>query len=446
MTRTPPNKKAERLSGDEALFKTLVDNMLDAVLIMDWDGSIVFANKASLGLVELVDRTSAEGLSVMDFIHPDYIAVAVRDLELVRAEKGGFLSEYKIRTLTGKDKWVEGLGKKVYLGERDLDLVILRDITRRIKAEELLRQSEEKFRTLAETTAAAIFMCKGEKIFYSNPGMETLTGYSGSELAGKLFYELVHPDHREFVTERLARLQESKGAPSHYEVKLISQNGDDRWIDLSASYIEIDKKPACIGTAHDITDRKKAEQIILRLAYFDTLTGLPNRLLFNDRLKVLMSRAERSHDKIAVIMLDLDKFKDINDSLGHSVGDELLKTVAQRISATLRKSDTVARMGGDEFLIAVSDVKEPTDVLLLAEKIITALSEKFISGRHEMRITSSLGLAFYPDDGREVDILVKNADIAMYAAKHSGGNGFQTYAQLPPSESELPVTINIRHK
>ncbi len=106
MTRTPPNKKAERLSGDEALFKTLVDNMLDAVLIMDWDGSIVFANKASLGLVELVDTTSAEGLSVMDFIHPDYIAVAVRDLELVRAEKGGFLSEYKIRTLTGKDKWV----------------------------------------------------------------------------------------------------------------------------------------------------------------------------------------------------------------------------------------------------------------------------------------------------------------------------------------------------
>lgn len=177
----------------------------------------------------------------------------------------------------------------------------------------------------------------------------------------------------------------------------------------------------------EIADRKKAEEAIKHMAHHDALTGLPNRRLFNERIALEIARSKRNHQKIGVILFDLDQLKDVNDSYGHSVGDLLLQAVGQRLLGLLRKSDTVARMGGDEFLLILPEMKQSQDAILTAERILNALSTPFLLEGHQINITTSIGIVFYPDDGTEVDDLIKKADFAMYKAKEKGGNSFHFY-------------------
>lgn len=425
---TAVNTPGQALEQNEHLFRAILSNILDSVLILDWDGSVLFANKAAYDLVGM-EEGAAIGLKAGDFIHPEDVYLVQKHLQLVREDRGGFLAEYRIKCPAGY-RWVEGLGRKIHIQGRPLDIVILREITERMEAQEQLLSSELKFRTLAETTPAAIFIYQGDRILYCNPGMEILTGYTHDELMNLRSWDLIHPDTRDLAREMsLARL-DGAPAPSRLELKIVTKHGEDKWVDLSSSTIELNGQLAGMGTAHDITDRKQAEEIISKLAYYDPLTGLPNRLLFNDRLTMAISRAERFQDKIAVFMLDLDKFKDVNDTLGHTVGDHLLKAVGDRLSLTLRKSDTVARMGGDEFIICVSDLKEHGNPVQVAEKIMEAFLSPFSLDPHEISIKSSVGMALYPDDGTDGEILVRNADIAMYRAKHTGGNLFKFYSEI----------------
>jgi diguanylate cyclase (GGDEF)-like protein len=184
------------------------------------------------------------------------------------------------------------------------------------------------------------------------------------------------------------------------------------------------------GIVRDIDERKKAEATILHMAYHDALTGLPNRLLFNDRLNVAMAAAQRNNKRFGVMMLDLDKFKLINDSLGHDIGDQLLQSVGDRLRGRLRKSDTVARMGGDEFMLLLPEINQREDAEVIAKKIVDSFQRVFVLGSHELKITTSIGIAVYPESGLDFDTLKKNADIAMYKAKEQGRNNFQTYNEI----------------
>jgi diguanylate cyclase (GGDEF)-like protein len=177
----------------------------------------------------------------------------------------------------------------------------------------------------------------------------------------------------------------------------------------------------------EIADRKKAEKAIKHLAHHDTLTGLPNRRLFNERISLEITRSERNHEKIGVMLFDLDQLKKVNDSFGHSVGDLLLQAVAQRLLGLLRKSDTVARMGGDEFLLILPEMHQAGDAVQTAERILSALSTPFHLEGYQINITTSIGIVIFPDDGSEVDDLIKKADIAMYKAKEKGGNIYHFY-------------------
>ncbi len=183
----------------------------------------------------------------------------------------------------------------------------------------------------------------------------------------------------------------------------------------------------CLVVLHDITERKRAEEIIKHMAYHDDLTGLPNRRLFNDRLYLALAHAQRSQQKLAVMLLDLDHFKVINDTLGHSVGDQLLQVVGERLVSLLRKGDTVARMGGDEFMLLLPEIAQVEDAAEVAARILEAFREPSVFDGHELHITSSLGIALYPDDGEDEDTLMKNADIAMYRAKGEGRDNYQRY-------------------
>jgi len=176
-----------------------------------------------------------------------------------------------------------------------------------------------------------------------------------------------------------------------------------------------------------VSEIRRAERTIMHLAYHDTLTGLPNRLLLNDRLSVAIAQAHRNRSRIALALLDLDGFKRVNDGYGHAVGDELLRRIGHRIRELLRKADTVARMGGDEFTLLLEDLRRPEDAAILARKVLEALAQPYTLAGKELYVTASVGISLYPRDGKGADELVSNADAAMYQAKDEGRNGYHFY-------------------
>jgi diguanylate cyclase (GGDEF)-like protein/PAS domain S-box-containing protein len=177
----------------------------------------------------------------------------------------------------------------------------------------------------------------------------------------------------------------------------------------------------------DITERKQTEEKIRQMAYHDSLTGLPNRKLFSDRLNIAIVQAQRNQKKVGIAMLDLDHFKDVNDTLGHTMGDLFLKATAERLHADLRKGDTIARFGGDEFVLILPDLETIEDAIQVAQKIVDSFCKPFLVDTHQLVVTTSIGIAVYPDDGTDDDILLRNADIAMYQAKQAGRARYQLY-------------------
>ncbi len=217
-------------------------------------------------------------------------------------------------------------------------------------------------------------------------------------------------------------------------------DGDRYLLSALAEYaaIAIDNARLYNAAQGELAQRKKAEEAIKKLAYHDTLTGLPNRALFNDRLGVAFARARRYRHKVAVLLLDLDRFKEVNDRLGHSVGDQLLVAVGHRLVGVLRESDTVCRMGGDEFLLLLPEVESVENAAQAAERIRQAIRKPFVLGSHTLLITTSIGIATYPDDGNDGETVVKNADIAMYHAKDTGRDNCQRYT--PATEDRATRT------
>ncbi|HEY3124221.1 MAG TPA: EAL domain-containing protein, partial [Thermoanaerobaculia bacterium] len=227
----------------------------------------------------------------------------------------------------------------------------------------------------------------------------------------------------------LARLKERKSL-TNYEQCFRRKDGSHVWVLENANLIEgQDGKPGIIeGTIIDITERKRAEEKVKHLAFHDSLTGLPNRLLFSDRLRVGMVHANRYREKLAVLFLDIDRFKVINDSLGHSIGDELLRRIAERVGGCIRQEDTIARLGGDEFTVLLPGIAKEEDAATIANKILEAVRLPFFIEHRELFITTSIGVTLYPDDGADPETLVRNADTSMYRAKEQGRDNYQLYA------------------
>ena len=220
------------------------------------------------------------------------------------------------------------------------------------------------------------------------------------------------------------------GKPSSgIEIEVMKKDGTMTVVEMSVSLI-LDAKGHEVGFRNlirDVTERKRSEETIRRLAYHDPLTGLPNRLLFTDRLNMAITRAKRNRQYLAVMMLDLDYFKEINDTLGHHMGDRLLHAVGSRLTELLRKGDTIARMGGDEFLILLPEITNVEVTTTIAQKIVESFQSFFVIDNRELHITTSIGIAIYPNASDDVENLIKHADIAMYRAKGSGRNNYQLF-------------------
>lgn len=252
------------------------------------------------------------------------------------------------------------------------------------------------------------------------------------ETLGQFIYDL---GDKQWDISKLRELLETilpqQIAFDNYEVEHDFVTIGRRTLLLNARQIEreVGKERIILLAIEDITERKKYEEKIQQMAFHDSLTGLPNRKLFSDRLGIVLAQAKRNKKKVGIVMLDLDNFKDVNDTLGHDVGDTLLKAVAERLSGTLRKSDTVARFGGDEFVLIFPDMEIIEEAIQVVQKIIDRFHKPFLIDTHQLVVTTSIGIAVYPNDGMDEEILMKNADIAMYQAKQAGRARYQLYKE-----------------
>lgn len=305
------------------------------------------------------------------------------------------------------------------------------DITERKQAEEALRESEERFRTILDNAPIGISVVSLEgRFMLVNRSLCDIVGYEKEELEKLTFQEITHPDDLDSNLASVQRLLDGSATSYRMEKRYVRKDRQVVWTQLTSSVVR-DAAGAplyLIAQIEDITDRRRSREKIHQLAYYDALTGLPNRRLLKDRLKQSLVKAKRYQRSLALMFLDLDNFKLVNDTLGHDVGDELLKVVAGRLLAAVRAMDTVCRQGGDEFIIVLPEITQPEDAGVVANKIINAINEPVTLSENSLQITISIGIAVYPvngtDDAKE---LMKKADIAMYEGKMNGRNRFSFY-------------------
>jgi diguanylate cyclase (GGDEF)-like protein/PAS domain S-box-containing protein len=308
-----------------------------------------------------------------------------------------------------------------------------------------LKESERLHRYLVNTSPDIIYILDPKGHFtFINERIESLLGFDKEELIGKHYSILVHTDDMEQAKYVFNERRVGARASSNIELRLkCKDDGAPRYFDTRSLPIELssmgiyndsntNKRDTYLGTygvARDITERKIAEETINFQAYHDLLTHLPNRSLLRDRLGLAISQAKREKEMLAVMFLDLDRFKNINDSLGHMIGDELLQQVSSRLKDCLREGDTLARFGGDEFTLLLPKVSERReDVSHIAEKIIAILKQPFNVDGHELYVSASIGISMYPQDGTNMDTLIKNADVAMYHVKDQGKNDYKFFS------------------
>ncbi len=422
----------EKLREVERQFHTLVDNLPDCIARFDKQGRAIYVNKAAektfgfpqkdLVGASLVDRGPGEGV--------ENVALSALVERAFREGEANSL-ETAWDTLRGRRCF-----DVLHIPERDESgrvisvLGIAHDITDRKYTEEALRRSEERYRRIVDTASEGIWMMDTELVTtFVNARMAEMLGYQVEELTGHSLFEFLFNEDKAEFQERYAVMGRDKH--TSHEQRFRCRDGGALWTLASASPI-FDGEDGFRGTialVTDITERKRQQEQLLYQAHFDPLTDLPNRLLAMDRLEQNIRIAARNNSSTALLFLDLDDFKKVNDALGHEVGDQALKLASTRLRQAVRSSDTVARLGGDEFIILIHDIADAEAVRPVAEKIVQAFQEVFrIMGR-EVMLTASLGISIYPEDGSDPLVLLRNADTAMYHAKAKGRNAYQYFTE-----------------
>lgn len=436
-------KEAEAvLRESEERYRATIEYSNDGVALLS-DGTCIFVNRTFVEMFGYDSPDQIIGGSIAQVVHPDDRKRVV-DINCTRQEGEGAPQRYEFRGIRrdGEIVCVEVSANEILYHGATVALAYLRDISARKGWEQSLHESEERYRSLFEESRDAIYITtRAGTCIDGNQAFLDLFGYVREELS-EVSARMVYASSQE--KERFKKAIKDKGSVRDFDIKLRRKDGTvmDCLLSVTTKRNAEGAIVAYQGIVRNITDRKRAEETVRHMAYHDLLTGLPNRQLFNDRLMMAMIRAKRSEQRAAVAMLDLDKFKDINDTLGHAMGDELLKAAAGRLKKLLRKSDTIARMGGDEFLLVLPDLHQAEDAHRLVSKIMGAFDTPFVVEGYELAITTSAGIAIYPDDGLDTNTLIKKADIAMYRAKQLGRNLYQRYSATEAAERVSPQPVD----
>ena len=327
-----------------------------------------------------------------------------------------------------RDEWIETLRLlQIYVLIITATTLVVRAITS--ERQQVMNRLTLAAKVISHTPDGIIVTNPKGTIISANPAFFSTTGFQQHEVLGKPISHLTSVHHsRNFFT----RIWEQAKETHHWEGEIWSRNraGEivPQWLILNAIRNSHQDVTHYLGIYSDVSRQKQVQERMHRLAYYDVLTGLPNRQLFTDRLNQAIKYAGRHASRLALFFLDLDRFKNINDTLGHSIGDRVLQLTSERLAECVRQTDTLSRLGGDEFTIIVQDVNEDFDTILVAEKIVKAFRAPLLVDEHELFLTPSIGISMFPDDGDTSEELTKHADTAMYQAKELGGNGFQFFA------------------
>ncbi|MCM2339857.1 EAL domain-containing protein [Rhodoferax sp.] len=342
--------------------------------------------------------------------------------------------EIEMLTLKGRRIWLHSRGTTTWENDRPVKrTAIVQDITRRKQTEMALRDSEARWKLALESVGDGVWdlqVQSGEQ--YLSPNLLRMYGYDDGELQSSVaeLDALVHPeDLGRLQLDRQAHLDGITLTYSN-EHRVLCKDGNWKWVHSRGMVISRDAQGRALrmlGTHADITERKTADALVWQQAHFDALTGLPNRRLMRERLIQEIKKCRRSGHKLALLFIDLDHFKEVNDTLGHDRGDELLVEAAQRIQRCLRETDTVARMGGDEFTVIITGMADEANLQSILPKLLNTLSASFQLGLDQVFVSASMGVTVYPTDTLEVDDLLKNADQALYVAKAAGRNRFSFF-------------------
>lgn len=405
------------------LLESTLDSTADGILVIGEHGRVLTWNQRFVEMwgipAELIQRPEDHDLiahladqlrdpdefleSLEERTHPE-----VESVHVLQFRDGRRLEQYSI-------------GR--YLDNAPLRVWSFRDVTARLAAEEALRESEIRYRLLFEQNAAGVCLATfSGRIVDCNATFADLVGYEVDELRNR---DLRDVFKRASAVDELRRRLETTPTVRGIEIDMRRRGGELISAVANVSILGQGEDAVLHMTAVDISDRKRAEEQVEFQAYHDVLTQLPNRRLFMERLELALLAARRARANVGVLFIDLDRFKSINDTLGHGVADRLLVEVAQRLRSCVRQTDTVARHGGDEFTIILPDLNQPEDAAQVAEKILERVVEPVAAGTAVMAVTASIGIAVYPYDGTDIDTLLRNADDAMYRAKEAGRNTYQ---------------------
>ena len=423
----------EALKRNEEKYGTILEEIEDGYYEVDIAGNFTYASEVTARIVG-VEKDEFIGRNFADYcdfnergaLHDTYNQVFTTGRPARNVSYTVTLKDGSVKRLEASASLIrDASGSPV--GFRG----ILRDMTARMEAIEALSESEERHRVVLEAAPdpVAVYDTRG-RITYLNPAFTRIFGWTLDESKGRLL-DFVPVESLMETAQIIERIQRGE-IFSGIESRRLTKDGSVRDVSISgAAFLDRQGKPAgSILTHQDITARKRTEEEITYIAFHDALTGLPNRKSFYIRMveEIDQSRRRGSEYTWALLFLDLDRFKNVNDTLGHETGDQLLKEIAGRIRRCLRKSDYIFRLGGDEFTVILSNLTKETDVAKVAGKIRTEVAKPCLINDHMIYITVSLGASVYPNDGDEVEVLVKNADMAMYAAKEDG-QGFRFFTE-----------------
>jgi diguanylate cyclase (GGDEF)-like protein/PAS domain S-box-containing protein len=411
----------------DRVFRTLIENASDIITILAADGTIEYESPSVKRILGF-NPEEMVGKNAFEFVHPDDLpTVQAQFHKVIGVVATGNEVEFRYRQKDGGWRYLELTGTNL-LQDATVEGIVVnsRDVTQRRMAEHSLRESEERYALAMRGANDGLWdwdLVRNQ--LYVSPRWKAMLGFSEEEPtdARLLWLDRVHPDDRDRLeTELKAHVE---GTTPHFEseYRILHKQGDHRYM-LSRALAVRDQNGRALrmaGSQTDITDRKRAEEQLIHGALHDVLTGLPNRALFLDRLQRAMARAQRRKDyKFAVIFMDLDRFKVVNDSLGHSLGDQLLIEVGRVLEKCIRPEDTVARLGGDEFTILVEDLLDPSQAEGIAQRIHDHLQAPFMINGREVFTTASIGIALNAPNYTSPEDFIRDSDIAMYKAKSLG--------------------------
>lgn len=420
-------KTAEKwLKDSEERYRRLVEFSPDGIVVHS-EGKFIYINPAGARLFGAVKPDDLINKPILDFVHPDFHQAVKDRVRQMQQGKIVGLAEEKFIRLDGQIIDVEVAASPVIFQGKSAMQVFVRDIGQRKQTEAELREAKDRLEQLYTVIPSALFTVnKNGRITSFNKKAEELTGYSAKEAIGNkctLFAAepcakgcgLYYPGVAKPIMARECTIKRKDG-----EVRTISKNAD-LLRDVNGDIM------GGVESFEDITEHKKAEEMLNSMAYYDSLTGLSNRILFNDRLALALAQARRTKEMLAVLYIDLDNFKTINDTLGHAVGDHMLQLVGKRLKNCMREGDTIARLGGDEFVLLLPQIRSAKDATTVAKKLLEAFNLPFDLDNRELFITTSIGISLYPYDGKDAETMLKNADTALYRAKEHGKNNYQLY-------------------